>query len=67
MTRKHYIFFARWCAHSNISEHRIQELCEYFQEDNPQFNKRTFMTAYQTNKQDYNEYNGDLDRRLFLQ
>ena len=51
MTRKHYRFFAQFAAESNLSEHRINEMCDFFLEDNPEFQKDIFMNAYWTAKE----------------
>ena len=64
MTRKHYRFFAQWCAHNNISDHRMDELCEFFQEDNRAFKRNIFMNVYRAAKEEYNEYNNNLVERL---
>lgn len=64
MTRKHYRFFAKFAAESNLSEHRINEMCDFFLEDNPKFSKAQFMNAYWDLKDRYDAYNADLKERL---
>lgn len=64
MSRKHYRFFAKWAAESNVSEHRINELCTYFLEDNRHFSVSLFMIAYRRHKEAYEAYNDDLRERL---
>ena len=64
MSRKHYRFFAKWAAESNISEHRVNELCDYFLEDNRNFNRSLFMIVYRRHKEAYEAYNDDLRERL---
>jgi len=64
MTRTHYKWFARWLATTQVSEHRINELCDYFVEDNRKFNRDLFMFVYNKNKSEYDEYNRQLQDRL---
>lgn len=64
MTRKHYRFFAQFAAESNLSEHRINEMCDFFLEDNPEFQKDIFMNAYRTAKERFEYYNQNLKERL---
>jgi hypothetical protein len=64
MTRKDYYWFAQWCAESNISDHRMSELCDYFKENNAAFKRNVFLNVYRTHKENYNEYNRDLKKRL---
>lgn len=64
MSRKHYRFLAQWCAHSNISDHRVAELCDFLKEDNRAFQRNVFMNAFAASKSEYNEYNKKLIERL---
>jgi hypothetical protein len=64
MTRKHYRFFAKFAAESNLSEHRINEMCDFFLEDNRAFRKAVFMNAYWDAKEAYDAYNEDLKELL---
>jgi hypothetical protein len=64
MTRKHYRFFAQFAAESNISEHRINEMCDFFLEDNSKFSKAQFMNAYWDAKERFDAYNEHLKERL---
>ena len=64
MTRKHYRFFAKFAAESNLSMHRINEMCDFFLEDNRQFSKAVFMNAYWDAKNAYDAYNEDLKELL---
>ena len=64
MTRKHYRFFAKFAAESNLSEHRINEMCDFFLEDNYKFQKDQFLYAYWNAKKAYDAYNEDLKERL---
>ena len=64
MTRKQYRWFARWLATTQVSEHRIDELCDYFVEDNRHFKRDKFYDAYYAHKREYDEYNEELKDRL---
>lgn len=64
MTRTQYKWFARWLATTQVSEHRINELCDYFKEDNRKFNRDLFMFVYNKHKSEYDEYNRQLKERL---
>lgn len=64
MTRKQYKWFARWLATTQISEHRINELCDYFTEDNEAFKRDLFLFVYNKHKVGYDEYNRQLKDRL---
>ena len=64
MTRKQYRWFARWLATTQISEHRINELCDYFVEDNRAFKRDLFLFVYNKHKVEYDEYNRQLKERL---
>jgi hypothetical protein len=42
----------------------MDELCEFFKEDNRAFKRNIFMNVYRAAKEEYNEYNYNLANRL---
>ena len=45
LSRKHFQFFAEWCAEENISNMAISSLTDYFEDENPSFDYDRFMDA----------------------
>ena len=43
LSRKHFQFFAEWCAEENISNMAISSLTDYFEDENRAFDYDRFM------------------------
>ena len=64
LTRKNYTWFVNWMAKNGINGLAEIELIEYFEHDNPNFDRKIFNRCLLNAKADVEEYNRDLKERL---
>ena len=52
LSRKHFQFFAEWCAEENISNMAISSLTDYFEDENRAFDYDRFMDRVRQVRED---------------
>ena len=59
LSRKHFQFFAEWCAEENISNMAISSLTDYFEDENSAFDYERFMDAVFNKRGELGMVNGN--------